>query len=70
MERVTVAERCIIVTTDQETGDRKKSDLLQTLNKYRRRPKADRFGSGLVFGSYMAVVQEGVLHVGDRMTFI
>jgi uncharacterized protein YcbX len=70
MERVTVAERCIIVTTDQETGDRKKSDLLQTLNKYRRRPKADRFGSGLVFGSYMAVVQEGVLRVGDRMTVI
>jgi uncharacterized protein YcbX len=54
--------------TDQETGERNKSDLLQTLNKYRRRPKTDRFGSGLVFGAYMAVAQEGVLRVGDRMT--
>jgi uncharacterized protein YcbX len=67
LERVTVAERCIIVTTDQETGERRKSDLLQTLNKYRRRPKGERFGSGLVFGAYMAVATEGVLRVGDRM---
>jgi len=67
LERVTVAERCIIVTTDQETGERKKSDLLQTLNKYRRRPKGERFGSGLVFGAYMAVAREGVIRVGDRM---
>jgi hypothetical protein len=37
--------------TDQETGERNKSDLLQTLKKYRRRPKTDRFGSGLVFGA-------------------
>jgi uncharacterized protein YcbX len=68
LERVTAAERCIIVTTDQETGERKKSDLLQTLNKYRRRAKADRFGSGLVFGAYMAVAKEGVLRVGDSIT--
>jgi uncharacterized protein YcbX len=68
LERVTAAERCIIVTTDQETGQRKKSDLLQTLNKYRRRPKQDRFGSGLVFGAYMAVAKEGTLRVGDRLT--
>lgn len=68
LERVTAAERCIIVTTDQETGERKKSDLLQTLNKYRRRPKGERFGSGLVFGAYMAVAAEGSLHVGDQMT--
>jgi uncharacterized protein YcbX len=67
LERVTAAERCIIVTTDQETGERKKSDLLQTLNKYRRRPKGERFGSGLVFGAYMAVTEEGVLRVGDPL---
>ncbi len=68
LERVTVAERCIIVTTDQDTGERKKSDLLQTLNKYRRRPKGERFGSGLVFGAYMAVDREGIIRVGDRMS--
>jgi uncharacterized protein YcbX len=67
LERVTVAERCIIVTTDQETGERAKSDLLQTLNKFHRRPKGERFGSGLVFGVYLAVAQEGVLRVGDRL---
>lgn len=70
LERVTVAERCIIVTTDQETGERKKSDLLQTLNKFHRRPKSERFGSGLVFGAYMAVAREGELRVGDRMTVV
>jgi hypothetical protein len=67
LDRVTVAERCIITTTDQETGERRKSDLLQTLNRYRRRPKAERFGSGLVFGAYMAVGREGPLRVGDRL---
>jgi hypothetical protein len=67
LERVTVAERCIIVTTDQETGIRTKSDLLQTLNRFHRRPKGERFGSGLVFGAYLAVTQEGVLRVGDRL---
>jgi hypothetical protein len=67
-ERVTVAERCIIITTDQETGERAKSDLLQTLNKYHRRPKGERFGSGLVFGAYLAVAQEGTLRVGDRLS--
>lgn len=67
LDSVTVAERCIIVTTDQQTGERKKSDLLPTLNKHYRRPKEERFGSGLVFGAYMAVGQEGVLRVGDKM---
>jgi len=67
LERVTVAERCIIVTTDQETGVRNNSDLLQMLNKFHRRAKGERFGSGLVFGVYLAVSQEGVLRVGDRM---
>jgi uncharacterized protein YcbX len=70
LERVTVAERCIIVTTDQETGERKKSDLLQTLNKFHRRPKGERFGSGLVFGAYMAVAREGELRVGDQLTVV
>lgn len=68
LENVTVCERCIIITTDQETGERKKSDLLQTLNKFQRREKGERFGSGLVFGAYMGVAKEGNVRVGDRLT--
>jgi uncharacterized protein YcbX len=64
---VTVCERCLITNTDQQTGARVKSDLLPTLNKYRRR-KQDRFASGLMFGAYMAVGKEGILRVGDRLT--
>jgi uncharacterized protein YcbX len=65
--RVTVCERCLITNTDQRTGEHVKSDLLPTLNKYRRR-KQDRFASGLMFGAYMAVAKEGILRVGDRLT--
>jgi hypothetical protein len=65
--RVTVCERCLITTTDQTTGERPKSDLLPTLNKFRRRQE-NRFASGLMFGAYMAVEKEGVLAVGDRLT--
>jgi hypothetical protein len=68
LEGITVAERCIIVTTDQETGERKKSDVLRELSKFHRRPKGERFGSGLAFGTYLAVGREGVLKVGDRLT--
>ena len=64
---VTPAERCVIVTTDQKTGERPKSDLLKVLGEYRRKPKEERFGSGITFGLYMAVGREGTLRVGDRL---
>ena len=64
---MTPAERCIIVTTDQETGERKKSDVLRELGKFHRKPKGQRFGSGLSFGENMAVAKEGVVKVGDRL---
>jgi uncharacterized protein YcbX len=67
LEGITPAERCIIVTTDQETGERKKSDVLRELSKFHRKPKGERFGSGLSFGEYMAVAKEGVVKVGDRL---
>jgi uncharacterized protein YcbX len=67
LETVTVAERCIIITTDQETGERKKSDVLRELSKFHRRPKGERFGSGLAFGTYLAVAREGVVKVGDEL---
>lgn len=67
LEGVTVAERCIIVTTDQETGERTKSDVLGELGKFHRRPRPDRFGSGLAFGTYLSVASEGVVALGERL---
>jgi uncharacterized protein YcbX len=64
---VTPAERCVIVTTDQKTGERPKSDLLKVLGGYRRKPKEDRFGTGITFGLYIAVGRAGTLRVGDRL---
>ena len=65
--QVTPAERCIIITTDQKTGERPQSDLMAVLGQYRRKKKEDRFGSGLIFGNYMTVGKEGTLRVGDRL---
>jgi uncharacterized protein YcbX len=70
LEGVTVAERCIIITTDQETGERRKSDVLRELSKFHRRPKGERFGSGLSFGTYLAVAREGMVKIGDRLTVV
>lgn len=68
LRRVTHCERCAITTTDQQTGERTKSDLLQVLRKHRFRDRDEgRFGSGLLFGAYMAVEREGTLRVGDRL---
>ncbi|MEO1914751.1 MAG: MOSC N-terminal beta barrel domain-containing protein [Myxococcales bacterium] len=64
---VTPAERCVIVTTDQKTGARPKSDLLKVLGGYRRKKQEDRFGSGITFGLYMGVGREGMLRVGDKL---
>ena len=65
--QVTPAERCVIVTTDQKTGERPESDLLKVLGGYRRKKKEDRFGSGIIFGLYMAVRREGTLRIGDKL---
>jgi len=65
--QVTPAERCIIITTDQKTGERPKSDLMKVLAQYRLKEEKDRFGSGLIFGNYMTVGREGTLRVGDRL---
>ena len=65
--QVTPAERCVIITTDQKTGERPKSDLMRVLGQHRRKKKEDQFGSGLIFGNYMTVGKEGTLQVGDRL---
>lgn len=69
LRHVTTAERCVIITTDQCTGLRPASDIMQTLASYRKKPKADRFASGLMFGTYLTVEGEGSLRVGDPLTF-
>ena len=66
--QVTPAERCVIITTDQKTGERPKSDLMKVLSDYRRKPKEERFGSGVIFGNYMTVGKPGTLRVGDRLS--
>jgi len=67
---ITPAERCVIITTDQQSGARPKSELLKVLGSYRRKKKEDRFGSGITFGLYMSVGQEGTLRVGDRFEVV
>ena len=61
---VTSAERCVIVSTDQRTGQRDRSDLLRSLPK---KAKQDRFGSGRIFGTYLRVANEGTLRVGETL---
>ena len=68
--QVTPAERCVIIATDQKTGERPKSDLLNVLGEYRRKKKEDTFGSGLIFGLYMTVGREGTLRVGDELEVV
>ena len=65
---VTPAERCVIITTDQRTGERPDNNLMRTLGEYRAKSKQERFGSGLKFGNYMTVGREGTLTVGDRLS--
>ncbi len=65
---VSAAERCVIIATDQHTGERPDNNLLQVLGEYRAKSKEERFGSGLKFGNYMTVGREGTLRVGDRLT--
>ncbi len=61
---VTPAERCVIVSTDQRTGDRDRADLLRSLPK---KTKENRFGSGRIFGTYLFVANEGTLRVGETL---
>ncbi len=64
---VTPAERCVIITTDQRTGEWPTNNLMQTLRDHLSKSNAERFGSGLKFGNYMAVGRPGTLEVGDRL---
>jgi len=57
--------RCVMTTTDQETGSRDRREPLFTLSTYRR------FGSEVVFGHYLvADTLAGPLRVGDHVRII
>ncbi|MEO2178343.1 MAG: MOSC N-terminal beta barrel domain-containing protein [bacterium] len=64
LNRVTVCERCIVTTTDQNTGGRAKEPL-RTLGKYRKR-KND-YAGGIMFGIYLTPDSDGDISVGDVM---
>lgn len=59
-KRVKPCARCIVTTTDQNTGIRDKEPLL-TLSSYRKKDNRVLFGQNLV------CLREGVLKVGDTL---
>ena len=62
LNRVTVCDRCIVTTTNQDTGERAKEPL-RTLSKYRKR-KND-YAGGIMFGIYLTPDGDGKITVGD-----
>lgn len=72
LANVSTAERCIIITTDQKTGERPRNNILRTLRGQRMKPKERRYGSGMKFGNYLTVEKPGYVSVGDNLiaTFV
>lgn len=56
--------RCIVTTTDQESGQRTGKEPLRTLNEYRR------FGKDGCFGLNLNHVNTGVIRIGDTVEII
>jgi uncharacterized protein len=55
-------ERCIVITTDQNTGDRHPAqEPLRTLGTFRRTEK------GILFGINLMPTQQGRISIGDRV---
>ena len=54
--------RCVITTTDQQTGRRDGPEPLRTLATYRRAA-----GGGVMFGQYLVHSGTGALRVGDAL---
>ncbi|MCX5418711.1 MOSC domain-containing protein [Streptomyces sp. NBC_00078] len=55
--------RCVVTTTDQDTGERGKEPLA-TLGRHRR------IGSSLVFGQNLVPLSPGTIRVGDPVTVL
>lgn len=64
LDRVTVCERCIVTTMDQQTGDMGKEPL-NTLSKYRKR--SNDYAGGIMFGIYTTGAS-GDLKLGDELS--
>ena len=64
LKRITVCERCIVTTTNQETGVRGKEPLL-TLSKFRKRE--NDYAGGIMFGIYLKPEGNGTISVGDLL---
>ncbi|MBV1905441.1 MAG: MOSC domain-containing protein [Pseudomonadales bacterium] len=62
LQRVAVCERCVVTTTDQQSGLKGKEPL-RTLSKFRKR-KND-YAGGIMFGIYLTPKSEGSVSVGD-----
>ena len=62
LTRVTVCERCIVTTMDQQDGSMTKEPL-NTLSKYRKRD--NDYAGGIIFGSYLTTADTGRLNIGD-----
>jgi len=55
--------RCVISSTDQETGKRQGAEPLRTLATYRKSPD----DNGVIFGEYLIHSGSGKLRVGDSL---
>ncbi len=60
---VTVCERCIVTTMNQQTGEMGKEPL-RTLSGYHRR--ANDYAGGIMFGMYVTATGDGSLKVGEQ----
>ncbi len=60
--------RCVIVTTNQETGDRQaRGEPLRTLTAYRRAPE---LGNKPVFGRNFTHASTGIIRLGDQIKIV
>jgi len=64
LQRLSYCERCIVTTTNQETGEMTKEPL-RTLSKYRKRENG--YAGGIKFGIYLTALAGGELAVGDHL---
>lgn len=64
---VSPCERCVIVNQDHESGVTQGNDPLNTLSSYRR--IEDKYDSGIVFGNYFNTQGDGLVKIGDELTF-
>lgn len=68
LELIKPSDRCIVTTTDQDSGARMGKEPLATLARIRR--SADPRINGVLFGENAVVRQAGMVRVGDRVSVL